>query len=374
MLLKNIPSLTKKTGSVSSNRTNAKTNSNPYSLSNLGWNGAFSSALSQDFPNWYDYQLGRVCAIHRGHIDIFCEQGIKTVAALSKSGDLAVGDWLLFDDDDKVVHIVERQSLFSRRGAGTNATLQLIAANVDTVFIVCSLNHNFNLSRIERYLALAKQAKVTPVVVLTKADLCEDSFEYVEQCRQTDASLLIEVVNSLDADSVSPLKAWCAAGKTVAFLGSSGVGKSTLVNTLMVENVLETNEARAQDSRGRHTTTARHLLIMPTGGLLLDTPGMRELQLTDCEQGVSETFDDIGKLALSCRFSDCQHDQEPGCAVQQALASGELTLRRLQNYQKLLAEQARNSASIAQKRAKDKQLHKMYRSAIGKAQSDKGRE
>lgn len=368
MLFKNISALSKKSTS----------NSNPYSLTNLGWNGAFAAALSQDFPDWYDYQLGRVCAIHRGHIDIYCDQGLTTVAALSKSTDLAVGDWLLFekgngDDGNKVKHIIERQSLFSRRGAGTNATLQLIAANVDTVFIVCSLNHNFNLNRIERYLALAKQAKVTPVLVLTKADLCADSFEYVDKCRQIDSNLLIEAVNSLEADSVAPLKAWCTTGKTVAFLGSSGVGKSTLVNTLMAENVLDTGEAREQDSRGRHTTTARHLLLMPSGGLLLDTPGMRELQLTDCEQGVSETFDDIGKLAQFCRFGDCQHESEPGCAVQKALESGELSVRRLQNYQKLLAEQARNSASIAQKRAKDKQLHKMYRNAIGQAQSDKGR-
>ena len=197
------------------------------------------------------------------------------------------------------------------------------------------MNNNFNLSRIERYLALAFEADVKPVVVLTKADCCENTESYLEQVQSLDSMLMVVAVNGLDSDSVKPLEYWCSTGKTVAFMGSSGVGKSTLINTLLNDNSLATGSSREEDSRGRHTTTSRSIHLMPVGGLLLDTPGMRELQLVDCEKGIDSTFAEIGDLSAKCQFSNCQHQTEPGCAVQTAISAGELDQRRLTNYEKL---------------------------------------
>ena len=257
--------------------------------------------------------------------------------------------------------MLERQSLFSRKAAGSRVAEQYISANIDTVFIVVSLNNDFNLSRIERYLALANEAQVEAVIVLTKKDLCDDYQDKVQQVQSLDAMLMIEAVNSLDQDSTQVLSPWCKTGKTVALMGSSGVGKSTLVNSLLGETQQETSGIREDDSKGRHTTTSRSLHLLTSGGLLLDTPGMRELQLADCAEGVSETFSDVEELAMHCRFSDCSHESEPGCKIRKAIENGELSERRFTNYQKLLREQARNGASLAEQRANGKQLSKMYK-------------
>jgi ribosome biogenesis GTPase len=275
---------------------------------------------------------------------------------------MVVGDWVLLAADGTFIRLPERLSLFSRKAAGSKVATQNIAANVDTVFIVDSLNSNFNLNRIERYLVLAHDAGVEPVVVLTKADTAADPQHYVQQVQALDRMLMVEAVNALDPASVSVLSDWCGSGKTVAFLGSSGVGKSTLINTLSGQTEQETGTIREQDAKGRHTTTARSLHFIPGGGMLLDTPGMRELQLAACEQGIEETFAEISELAAQCRFSDCRHRNEPGCMIQKAIHAGELDQRRLDNYLKLLREQALNGATLAEKRAKDKSLGKMYRS------------
>jgi ribosome biogenesis GTPase len=328
----------------------------------MGWTPFFQQQLSLD--EWETFNLGRVVAQHRAHIDVMTEQSERvSLAVMHGMNDLTVGDWILFDNAGHFERRLERTSLFSRKSAGSKVDIQRIAANVNTVFVVCSLNNNFNLSRIERYLALANEAGVEPVVVLTKADCSDEPQAYIEQVRTLDPMLMVEAVNSLDAASVKPLQSWCTNGKTVAFMGSSGVGKSTLVNTLMGNAEQDTGSAREQDSRGRHTTTSRSIHLLPSGGLLLDTPGMRELQLADCEDGINQTFSQITELAASCKFGDCQHQSEPGCAVQAAIRSGELDERRLANYFKLLREQARNGATLAQKRDKDRQLHKMYRNA-----------
>ncbi len=284
---------------------------------------------------------------------------------------MAVGDWVVLDQHAHFIRLLERQSLFSRKAAGSHITEQLITANVSTLFIVCSLNDDFNLSRIERYLAIAYEADVEPVIVLTKADLCSDCDDKRAQVQSLDSMLMIEVVNALDASQCQGLLTWCSQGKTVAFMGSSGVGKSTLVNSLIGDVTQSTGGIRENDSKGRHTTTSRSLHLLASGGVLIDTPGMRELQIHDCADGVGQTFSDIQTLVEQCRFGDCQHTNEPGCAVVNALNEGSIDIRRINNYIKLMREQERNSASLAQQRSKDKQFTKFCRNVQNEKRSCK---
>ena len=328
-------------------------------LNQLGWQPFFQQQLTLE--DYEQAKIARVLAHHRNGYVLQTENGSVTLDIHHSLPVMTVGDWILIDNDNGFIRLLERVSLFSRKAAGAKVAEQYIAANVDTLFIVCSLNLDFNLSRIERYLAIAREANVEPVVILTKADLCDGVDDKRMQVQSLDPMLMVEVLNALDPSSYEALESWCRAGKTIAFMGSSGVGKSTLVNTLMANEVQQTGSIREDDSKGRHTTTSRSLHFMPSGAVLIDTPGMRELQLADCESGVNETFADIEALSRQCRFSDCLHQSEPGCAVQQALEAGEIDYRRVQNYYKLLAEQARNTASLSERRDKDKQLGKMYR-------------
>ena len=236
--------------------------------------------------------------------------------------------------------------------------MQLIAANIDTVFIVSSCNKDFNLARLERYLALAYQAEATPVILLTKADMAEDPDHYVVQAQ----TLGVEVL-ALDARSTevsAALAPWCRRGQTVAFLGSSGVGKSTLVAALTGAEIA-TAGIREDDAKGRHTPTHRQLHLIPGGCAVLDTPGMRELQLTDAAEGLGDVFNDLPQLATQCRFADCQHETEPGCAVLHALETGALDPARLRRWRKLMAEDAHNTATLAERRSRSKAFGKMYR-------------
>ncbi len=342
---------------------------NFYSLPNLGWQHFFQQQLSLE--EWEEFTIARVVGQERSQVNLLTEDGKQKLAITSSMPQLTVGDWILITADNKFQRLFERSSLFSRKAAGTKVTTQLIAANIDTVFIVCSMNLDFNLNRIERYLALANEAGVEPVIVLTKADCCDDVQGYIEQAKGLNSLLDVIAVNSLNHDSVDQLQDWCINGKTVALLGSSGVGKSTLVNTLLNIKAQQTNTIREDDSKGRHTTTSRSLHLLASGGLLLDSPGMRELQLADCEQGVEETFSEITSLATKCRFSDCNHENEPGCAVRKAVEAGDLDERRLSNYRKLLREQAFNSATLAEKRAKDKDFGKLVRSVMKIKQQNK---
>jgi ribosome biogenesis GTPase len=337
------------------------TQPNPLKL--LGWKPFFQQQLTLD--DYEDTLFARVIAHHRSGYVVVSEQGETHLPIQASLPSMTVGDWVILNHQQQFSRLLERRSLFSRKAAGSKVAEQLIAANVDTVFIVCSVNHDFNLSRIERYLTLVNEADVEPVIVLTKADLCNDVDELKTQVQRLDPLLMVESVNGLDESSVSKLMSWCGEGQTVAFIGSSGVGKSTLVNTLLGEQEQETGGIREDDSKGRHTTTSRSIHLLPSGGVLMDTPGMREIQLTDCEAGVSETFSDIEALAEQCRFGDCQHQTEPGCAVQAAIEDGTLEMRRFTNYQKLLREQAHNGATLAKKRAQSKQFGKMVRNVVG---------
>lgn len=341
------------------------------SMATLGWRPFFAQQVAGDVTNAQCY--AKVMACHRNQVELQTAVGELTLPISSKMADITVGDWLVINADNSFQRRLDRLSLFSRKAPGSKVKTQLIAANVDTVFIVSSLNKDFNLSRIERYIALANEAEVCPVFVLTKADLCDDTQSYIDALLAINSLAMIETVNALSPESVDALHLYCKAGQTVAVMGSSGVGKSTLINSLLGIAAQSTSSIREDDSKGRHTTTGRSLHQMPSGGLLLDTPGMRELQLTDCEHGVSETFEEIIQLARQCRFGDCQHQSEPGCAVQDAIIKGELEQRRLISYQKLLREQALNAATLAEKRAKDRDQSKFYRSVQNGARSLKGK-
>jgi ribosome biogenesis GTPase len=331
-----------------------------HSLSELGWKPFFQHQLSLN--DLESAVPARVFAVERSQISLLTADGPRTLAVTPSMPNLAVGDWVLIDGENRFIRLLDRLSLFSRKAAGTQAYRQLISANVDTVLIVSSLNQDFSLNRIERYLALAHEAKVEPIVVLTKADLCNETESLVDAVQALDPMLAVFAVNAHDPSSLQGLSLWLTAGHTLAFLGSSGVGKSTLVNTLLDRKTQDTKAIRETDSKGRHTTTSRSLHFTSSGVLLLDTPGMRELQLVDCQQGVEETFADISALAMQCKFGNCQHQSEPGCAVRAAIESGNLDERRLQNYHKLMREQAINTATVAEKRKQGKQLSKLVKS------------
>lgn len=323
-------------------------------LANLGWQPFFQQQLSLE--ELERLTPARVIEQHRSLFEAITPNRTISLPVTSSLPPLAVGDWVLLGPDGKFNRRLDRKSCFKRKAPGSQLTEQLIAANIDTAFIVCSLNDDYNLSRIERYLAMVKAAGVNPVIVLSKADLCDDLTACSAQVQALDPMLCVEPVNCLDSYSVRALLPWCRPGETLVMLGSSGSGKSTLSNALLGAEFQDTGPIREKDAKGRHTTTRRSLFEMPCGAMILDTPGMRELQLTDCEKGVNLVFADIGALASGCRFNDCRHEAEPGCAVQQAIDNGNLDERRLNNYRKLLREQAHNSASFAQQRARDREF------------------
>lgn len=271
-----------------------------------------------------------------------------------------VGDWIVLDDQhSRIERILERKSVFRRIAAGETSEIQLIAANIDVLFVVTSCNEEFKESRLERYLALALEAGAIPVVVLTKTDLSGDPESYVERARSVRSDVHVERVNALDRSTFDGVMDWIEPGNTIALVGSSGVGKSTMLNTLAEGVVAATGETREDGKKGRHTTTYRALHRLPGGGLLIDVPGMRELKVAEADAALAAVFDDIEAVASNCRFSDCRHATEPGCAVRAAVDGGSISARRLRNYLKLLRENERNSASVAERRAQGRAFAKL---------------
>jgi len=317
-------------------------------LDDLGWKPYFSDQVSSEEAA--QYHPVRVMAVHRGKIAIAGAGSRGFVSPNISGADPAdyhptVGDWMLIDSaTGQPVRVLQRMNLFKRRAPGDPRKEQMIAANVDTLFIVASCNQDFSVARLERYLVLAHDVGVHPVVVLTKIDLSDSPEEFAAAARAIEPGLLVETINGRDSASVARLASWCGKGETVALLGSSGVGKSTLVNTLRGSDSIATQAIRARDSTGRHTTTVREMHRLERGGWLLDTPGMRELQLTDAAARISEVFDDFMLVASGCRFSNCGHGSEPGCAVQAAIANGTLTSPRFDRWRKLAAEGSSSAA------------------------------
>lgn len=317
-------------------------------LEELGWRAWFSEQVTSKEAG--QCQPVRVMAVHRGKIAVAGARSQRFISPYISGAGLSddhptVGDWLLIDRDTlEPTRVLQRMNLFKRRSPGDPRKEQMIAANVDTLFIVASCNQDFSVARLERYLVLARDVGVDPVVVLTKTDLTDTAETFAAAARAITPQLRVETVNGRDPASVARLAAWCGNGETVALLGSSGVGKSTLVNTLRGSDSIATQAIRAGDGTGRHTTTVREMHRLYRGGWLLDTPGMRELQLSDATEGISEVFDDFILVAQRCRFSDCAHGSEPGCAVRTAIAEGTLPLARFDRWRKLAAQDGDNNA------------------------------
>ncbi|TDK41133.1 ribosome small subunit-dependent GTPase A [Antarcticimicrobium luteum] len=326
-------------------------------IDTFGWQPFFAQQISVD--DLTATAPARVTEVHRNGLHVV---GDGLDLTLPPNPEATVGDWMLLDPAaPQTSRILERKSLIKRRAPGTDRRVQLIAANIDTIFVVSSCNQDFNVARLERYVALALEAGITPVIVLTKADLCGDVERYVTAARGV--SELVPVV-TIDARGTEPrekLAEWCAPGRTVAVLGSSGVGKSTIVNALAGTLSIETGAIREDDAKGRHTTTRRQLHVVSGGCVVLDTPGMRELQLTDAAAGIDDLFSDISGLSAQCRFNDCRHMTEPGCAVLAAVEAGTIAASRLGRWRKLMNEEAHNSASLAERKSKDKSLGKLIR-------------
>lgn len=337
-------------------------------LADLGWRNFFASQINPGTQG--HLKPVRVLAVHRDRLDAAgagYEGQILPFAIHDGQQDLraTVGDWLLMEENGhRPLHLLARQSLFKRRAPGSDRREQLIAANVDVLFIVSSCNADFNIARLERYLALAREADVTPVLVLTKGDTADDAESYADAARELQPDLLVELVDGRDPTRVRGLLAWCALGQTVALTGSSGVGKSTLINTLTGRQDIATQGIREDDGRGRHTTSGRALHRLPAGGWLIDTPGMRELQLADAKTGIESVFADIAEIALGCRFADCRHQTEPGCAVRAAVESGTIDPDRILRWHKLQAEDAFNTGSLAERHARARAFGKIGKAAM----------
>ncbi len=353
------------------------------SLTEIGWKPFFENQVSVNESR--TLILARVCAHHGSHVLFLTESGELSVPtaivdvdregnpdASSEVSWISVGDWFLLEPETfRVVRRLERKTLLRRKASGETVKSQLIAANVDNVFIVSSCNQDFNLSRLERYLAIVLDSHAFPVVVLTKADLCEDSVRLRREAESLHPGLIVETLDARDSKQTIVLREWCDAGKTVSLLGSSGVGKSTLTNALGGLD-LKTSSIREDDDKGRHTTTARSMHQLANGGWLIDNPGMRELQMPACEAGIIDLFADVLALAEQCKFRDCSHQGDAGCAVESAVESGQLESRRLSNYLKLESEQLRNSTSLAERREKDRKTGQMYKNIIAQKKRQRG--
>jgi ribosome biogenesis GTPase / thiamine phosphate phosphatase len=320
-------------------------------LQTIGWNDYFNN----EFKNYKEqgYSVGRIALEHKRIYRIFTENGelFGEVSgklrhnSYSREDYPAVGDWVLisprYEEGKATIHgILPRFSKFSRKVAGMTTEEQIVATNVNTLFLVNALNQDFNLRRIERYLIMAWESGANPVIVLTKSDLCKDVEEKIKQIEAVALGVPVHALSVKDDTGIEQLDTYLEEGQTVALLGSSGAGKSTLTNRLIGVEKQLVNEIREGDDRGKHTTTHRELIVVPAGGIIIDTPGMRELQLWDAEGSLSQSFEDIELVAENCYYRDCTHGSEPKCAIVEAISQGILEEERFKSYVKLQKELA----------------------------------
>jgi len=316
-----------------------------FNLRDLGWTAFFADQVE---PDEIDLIAHRIAGIHRAHLTSLSSFGHSTLilSAGLTTAEYAVGDWVLASGPPwTFVRRLERRTLVQRRIEG-KAEPQLAAANIDTLFVVTSCNGDFNVARLERYLAMANEAGTVPVIVLTKADLVDDARVYVDQALALQRDLVVVSVNALLPQAALTLAPWCGEGRTLAVTGSSGVGKSTLVNTLVGaggHDPQKTGAIRENDSKGRHTTVSRSMHAINGGGWIIDNPGMRNLHVSHVSDGIDTLFAEIIERAALCKFRDCTHAHEPGCAVQAGVRSGDLEEARVVRWRKLFDENRLNT-------------------------------
>ena len=316
----------------------------------------------------------RITAVHKERYELICEYGethgrLKTKEYFGGFEEFpTTGDFVLINyipnGDSQIIRTLPRKTFFSRRDPTPGRGEQAVASNFDYVFIIQSLNHDFNAKRLERYLTLAWQSGANPVVVLTKADLVDESAPYIRIVESYAAGVPIHAVSSKTGAGLNALSAYMSSGKTIVFLGSSGVGKSSLVNALADEDIMTVNGIREDDSKGRHTTTHRQLIMLRNGAMIIDTPGMRELGMWDVSTGLGEAFADVEQYLGKCKFSDCKHQTEPGCAIKEAIANGELSRERWKSYISLKSEAKYSDdkgAFLLQKQQRNKNIAKYNR-------------
>lgn len=349
------------------------------SLRSLGWSEFFEAGFESYRAR--GFVAGRAALQYKGGYRVYTEQGEMPAEirgrvrykAEGRHDFPAVGDWLaleVFEAQGKatIQAILPRKSKFSRKVAGSVTEEQIVAANVDTVFLMQGLDGDFNPRRLERYLTLAWECGANPVVVLTKTDLCDDTAARVRQVEAISDGFAVHAISSVTKMGLEQIQGYLSEGATIAFLGSSGVGKSTLINRLVGKDIQPVREVREKDDRGRHTTSHRELILLESGGLLIDTPGMRELQLWEASEGVSDVFADIESLMKSCYFSDCGHDNEPGCGVRAALEEGLLDPSRFENFVKMrreleYLESRQDERKRMGRKERERAIHRQYRKA-----------
>ncbi|MEH0019996.1 MAG: ribosome small subunit-dependent GTPase A [Desulfobacter sp.] len=346
-------------------------------LERLGFDEWFRQQAEEE--NTAGHGIARVVAVHKdscvvtkGKGEVFAELSGKLLYTADGSSDLpTTGDWVYADfyDDDThaIIHgVVPRKTVLKRKTAGKRIDFQLIAANIDVAFIVQSMDENLNPRRLERYLVMANESRITPVILLSKSDLMDrDKVDEIrEKISETVSPNRVLAFSNMTGEHIDEIKASLLPGQTYCLLGSSGVGKTTLLNSILGTIRFDTQSVREKDSKGRHTTTRRELVQLDNGALLIDTPGMRELGSIAVDSGLDETFSEISELARQCRFGNCSHTNESGCAVRTAIETGELDELRYTNYMKMQKESAFNNMSYVEKRKKDKAFGKMVKSVI----------